>query len=431
MNDGDARANIPLDQYAFYIQDDWRVTSKLTINAGLRYDVVDGFQIDQSGNPNFVKMQDAGRAGLLAGIKGLENFGKDPKEDTNNWQPRIGFAYDVRGDGKDVVRGGWGIYQDVGYTNSNVLFPASDAAGRFGTVFDVDLPAGIRNPDGSFYRVGQPLSNIQSQNVSSGAPLFGQFLDPRFEMPYSRQLSIGWSHELMESSVVTVDYVNNDGRDLNTRPRLNVYIPGTTTRRLAFLGLTPAAIGTRAASSFGSSEYRAMIVGFKRRMHKGIDFTATYTLQEATSNIGSAVDELNANNLQDAYLLYDDPRVDGPTSRTDARHSGTLSGIVPVEVGHPARAAVHLPHGAAGVDHRRPRPELEQREQRSPGDGLCLRRHERRRHGAREGDRRVQDLQLRPRRGAHAVQPARQQDLPRSRPCGLKRLPRSSTCSTR
>ena len=45
------------------------------MNVGLRYDVIDGFQIDQSGNPNFVKVQAAGRAGLLAGIKGLENFG--------------------------------------------------------------------------------------------------------------------------------------------------------------------------------------------------------------------------------------------------------------------------------------------------------------------------------------------------------------------
>jgi hypothetical protein len=329
LNDGDARANIPLDQYAFYIQDDWRVTSKLTINAGLRYDVIDGFQIDQSGNPNFVKMQAAGRAGQLAGIKGLENFGKDPKEDTNNWQPRIGFAYNLRDDGKDVIRGGWGIYQDVGYTNANVLFPASDAAGYFGSVFEVDNQQGIRNPDGSLYRIGQPLSNLNSQNSvnPSALPLFGQFLDPRFEMPYTRQLSFGWSHELMENSVVTADYVNNQGRDLNTRPRINVYNPGTTTRRLAFLGLQPNGIGTRAASSFGSSEYQAMILGFKRRMSRGIDFTATYTLQKAHSTIGSAVDELNANNLQDAFLLYDDPRVDGPTSRTDARHSGTIAGV--------------------------------------------------------------------------------------------------------
>ena len=87
------------------------------------------------------------------------------ENDKDNFQPRIGAAYDVRGNGKDVIRGGWGIYTDFGYTNSNVLFAAADATGSgFGQVFSVDQPAGIRNPDGSFYRAGQPLSNIQSQN---------------------------------------------------------------------------------------------------------------------------------------------------------------------------------------------------------------------------------------------------------------------------
>ena len=93
-------------------------------------------------------VQNAGRAGLLTGIKGLENAGLDPKDDTNNWQPRVGFAYDVRGDGKDVIRGGWGIYMDMAYTNSNALFAASDATGNgFGTVFNVDNQAGIRNQE--------------------------------------------------------------------------------------------------------------------------------------------------------------------------------------------------------------------------------------------------------------------------------------------
>ena len=124
LNDGDASANIPLKQYAFYVQDDWALTGKLTLNVGLRYDLIDGYQFDQSKNPNFVIVQEAGRAGQLAGIKGLENFGLDPKNDTNNWQPRIGFAYDLRGDGKDVIRGGWGIYMDMAYTNSNALFAA-------------------------------------------------------------------------------------------------------------------------------------------------------------------------------------------------------------------------------------------------------------------------------------------------------------------
>src|SRR6185436_17122926 len=133
----------------------WRVTDRLTINAGLRYDVITGYQFDQSLNPNYVKVQAAGAAGQLRGIKGLENAGLEPKDDTNNFQPRIGFALDVSGNGKNVVRGGWGIYQDVGYTNANALFAASDATGHgFGAVLSVDNQQGIRNPDGSFYRVG-------------------------------------------------------------------------------------------------------------------------------------------------------------------------------------------------------------------------------------------------------------------------------------
>jgi hypothetical protein len=333
LSDGDASANIPLRQFAAYFQDDWRVTNKLTINLGLRFDVITGYQFDQSGNPNYVKMQAAGKAGQLAGIKGLENFGKDPKEDWNNWQPRIGFAYDVRGNGKDVLRGGWGIYQDMGYTNSNGLFAASDALSEgFGDVFSVANTTGIRNPDGSFYRVGQPLSNIASQNQAdpTAKPLFGQFVDPRLETPYTTQLAFGWSHELMTSTVVTADVVWNEGHDLNTRPRINTRPLGQPTgpRRLAFLGLNPNAAGTRAASSYGSSEYKALIIGFKRRMYQGFDLTASYTLQEAKSTIGTAGDELNANNLQDATLLYDDPRVNGPTSRTDARHSGSFAAVV-------------------------------------------------------------------------------------------------------
>lgn len=334
MNDGDASANIPLKQYAFYVQDDWRLTDRLTVNAGLRYDLITGYQFDQSKNPNFVIMQTAGKAGLLAGIKGLENFGQDPKNDTNNWQPRLGFAYDVRGDGKDLIRGGWGIYMDMAYTNSNALFAASDATGKgFGTVLNVDNQSGIRNPDGTFYQVGQPVANIASQNqASTGAlPLFGQFTDPLLQMPYTRQASIGWSHELSSSTVVTVDVVRADGRDLNTRPRINTRTIPNGARRLAFLGVQPNAAGTRPAIAAGRSEYTAGIVGLRRRMTRGFDLTATYTLASAKSTVGTAADELNSNNLQDATLLYDDARVLGPTSRTDSRHSGTIAGVVMVK----------------------------------------------------------------------------------------------------
>jgi len=331
-NGGAADANIPLKQYATYFQDDWRVSDRLTLNLGVRYDFIDGYQIDQSKNPNFVAIQNAGKAGLLTGIKGLENAGKDPKEDTNNWQPRLGLVWDVTGTGHDVVRAGFGIYMDMGYTNSNVLFPAIDATGiGSGSVFNVDSPEGILKPDGTFFRYGDDVSTIASQNQAdpNSLPLIGQWVDPRLQMPYTRQTSAGWSHELSPSTVVTADFVRADGHDLNVRARINTRPVGqpTAPRRLAFVGLNPNAAGTRGAISAGKSEYTAGIFGFKRRLTNGIDLTATYTLASAKSTIGTATDELNSNNIQEAELLYDDPRDNGPTSRTDARHSGTIGGI--------------------------------------------------------------------------------------------------------
>ncbi len=164
MNGGVAKANIPMKQIGMYFQDDWRLNNNITVNLGLRYDYLTGYQFDQSKNPNYVKVVNAGKQGLLAGIKGLENAGLEPQEDKSNVQPRVGIVWDLRGGGRDVVRAGWGIYMDMAYTNSNGLFAAFDAQGAFGTVVNVSDSTGIKNPDGSYYRIGQPLSNIASQN---------------------------------------------------------------------------------------------------------------------------------------------------------------------------------------------------------------------------------------------------------------------------
>jgi hypothetical protein len=147
-------------------------------------------------------------------------------------------------------------------------------------------------------------------------------------MPYTRQTSFGWSHELMPSTVITADFVRADGRDLNVRPRINTGIVNggaSYPRRLTFLNLNPNAAGTRPAISAGESKYTALILGLKRRMLNNLDYTVTYTLADAKSQIGTAADELNANLLQDAELLYEDPRIYGPTSRTDARHQGSIA----------------------------------------------------------------------------------------------------------
>jgi hypothetical protein len=158
-------------------------------------------------------------------------------------------------------------------------------------------------------------------------PLFGQFVDPRLEQPETTQTSVGWSHELSPSTVFTADYVHIDGRKLNTRPRLNVRVNGTTERRFDDLGLDPNSANTRAAVSQGKSKYDGLILGLRRRLSNGLDFTASYTLSRAKSTIGTASDELDTNIIQDAFIPFDDPRMFGPPRRTDARHRLSLSAV--------------------------------------------------------------------------------------------------------
>jgi len=346
ISDGDSSANIPTKQFATYIQDDWRASDRLTVNLGLRYDIVDGLQFDQSLNPNYLLVVNAAKAGkfnvLPAPVAAvLNHFAETPRNDKNNFQPRIGAVLDAKGDGKDVIRGGWGVYTDFGYTNSNVLFAAADASGHgFGNTFNVDNTQGIKNPDGTPFRVGQPLSNIASQNqvTSVTTPLFGQWVDPLLQMPYQMQTNAGWSHELTTDTVISVDYVNSLGRDLNTRPRLNQRTPGSLSnpRRIsAAIGtpLNPNAASNRPALSNGKSNYDALILSARRRLSKGVDFTASYTLARAKSTIGNGVDQLNSTNIVDPNNPFDSPVQNGPTRDTDARHRISLSAVFEIKGG--------------------------------------------------------------------------------------------------
>ena len=328
---GAAEVNIPLDFYSGYMQDDWRLTSKMTLNLGVRYDYVSGMPLNQSRNPNFQVMQAAGAAGRFAGTV-LDDFGKSPQADKNNFQPRLGFAYDLRGDARDVVRAGWGVYTDFAYTNQNALNAAIDAAGGAGIVFLATDPGGIRKADGSFFRASDPLSTIASQNLvnTSLPPLGGQVQSPRLQQPYTRQANIGWVHQLDAATAVSVDLVRADGRDVNTRLRINSLVNGR--RYLADLAITPNSNQFRVALSKGTSEYNALIVGVNRRMSHHLDISASYTLAKATSIIGSAADETDANLVQDIRDPFGAVQ-DAPLTRTDGRHRLSMSAIVEAPFG--------------------------------------------------------------------------------------------------
>jgi hypothetical protein len=323
---GASQVNIPLDFYSFYMQDDWRATNRLTFNLGVRYDYVTNMPINQGSNPNFQVMQAAGAAGRFSGTV-LDDFGKSPQTDKNNIQPRLGFAYDVKGNGHNILRGGWGIYTDFAYTNQNALNSAIDAAGGIGIVFQATNPTGLRKPDGSLFLASDPLSSIASLNTvnTSLPPLGGQVMSPRLQQPYSRQANFGWAHQLSESTAFSADWVRVDGRDENTRLRVNTLVNGVP--YLSDLAIQPDSIAFRTALSDGKSYYQALILAVNRRLSHRLDFTGSYTLANSWSNIGSSSDETDVNLVQDARNPFA-PVQDGPNTRTDARHRVSLSAIV-------------------------------------------------------------------------------------------------------
>jgi hypothetical protein len=350
---GSAESVLKMQQYAGYFQDDWRVTNKLTVNLGVRYDLINGFALDQSKNPNFVILDKGGKAGLLATSPAFEDFGKTPAEDKNNIQPRVGFAYDLKGDGKDLVRAGYGRYYDFSYTNINVLGPAQNATGQgAGLIFQVNDSNGIKNPDGTFFKVSDPIGNIAAKNEvdPTKLPIGGEIASPRLKQPYTDQFSAGWSHQLDDVTVIDVDYVHSEGRDYGLRMALNQRDPGVGPTGPRHYSTLLAQFGTFSPAAFtvnvsdGKGRYDGATFGVRRQMSRHLQFSAWYSLQRALSMNGRAIDELGDN----VFVNHLDPFADiqlGPsggssyTSRQqggDVRHRITVSGVVELPMGFQA-----------------------------------------------------------------------------------------------
>ena len=343
---GSNTANMPMDMYGVYVQDDWRVTERLTLNVGVRWDYVSGFPVHLEGSPNFQALQAAGRSGRFEGTL-LEDFGQDARADKDNVQPRLGGAYDVFGDGRTIVRGGWGIYTDFAYTASNALVAALDGGGGAGIIFSATNPAGIRKADGSLFHYKDSRADIEHLNTVNPAvpPTSGEVVSPLLEQPFTYQSTIGIAREISRSTAVTADYVRVDARDLNMRVRPNVLVNGA--RYLAGIPIQPNSFQFRTAVSKGSARYDALILATRRRLSRGVDVNASYTLASATSDVGTAYDEVAQNLIQDITNPFADVQ-QGPSSRTDARHRVTLSAVLQAPFGFTV-APILMYHSALPV----------------------------------------------------------------------------------
>ena len=132
------------------------------MNAGLRYDLVTGFLIDQSKIPNYVALTAAAAAGRFNGVPGFDEFGKKAQEDKNNIQPRIGARLRPprRRQGRRPRRLGHLLRLRLHQRQHPV--PGPERAGRIGRRVQREQHRRHQEPGRQLLHVGQPVTNIAS-----------------------------------------------------------------------------------------------------------------------------------------------------------------------------------------------------------------------------------------------------------------------------
>ncbi len=343
--------------FAPWVQDDWRVTRRLTVNLGFRWDfnipanerfnrLNRGFdldlvnpvdkQIDRTKFPGFPTV----KGGLLfAGVNGVPRNAADTYKKA--LQPRFGFAYQLNS--KLVMRGGWGRY----YSNpsnsylQNTGFNASTSA--------VTSPDGGRTPTENLLNNPFPGGLTQPTGAALGPLTFlGRgisFVTPDFKLPYVNQFSFGFQYELMGNTKIEASYVGSRSMDLQSSTGINTYdlafrkscnimeggnplfcdqlLPNPFVGIPAFAGTAsfsnatlsratlanpyPAFGGlTQQMRNDGKIWYNSLQVTYEVRMKKDLNLLANYTLSKSIDQDGS-YNDYQQRILQRSVSQYDRP----------------------------------------------------------------------------------------------------------------------------
>jgi hypothetical protein len=316
---GDATVDRSIRNYSFYVQDQWRITSKLTANYGVRYELASLPQ-PTAFNPNYP---------ASAHIN-------SPK---NDFMPRLGLAYSL--DSKTVLRVGYGMFyarvagatlQDL-FTNNSVTFPSYSLAATqavqkaAGPVFPNILPA--------------------APNVAGLAALSFQFVDPNWKLPYSEQGTLAVEHQFSSDIAATVSYLWSRGVDLYSVRDLNLPQLGSTTFTYQIndasgnnIGsyTTPVYTGSRPDSRYGAiyqgengvtSSYNALAVQITKRLAHGLQGNLSYTWSHEIDD-GQSYGQTSYNMYLSSanYWLYNgNYKADKGNGLEDQRHRAVLSWV--------------------------------------------------------------------------------------------------------
>src|SRR5215472_7819260 len=299
---GDSQRTTHQNNSGLYVQDNFRFSRKLTLNAGLRWDY---FGVIYEDRNRFSLFNTTTQTPVLLG-QGGEPSSLYPR-DLNNFAPRVSAAYDLFGSGNTILRAGWGLYYDA--------FSQDFFIGHF--------PFNTFNPGPAYNGVG-PSAITSAGNVAAtianGVPIFSGFtptgdvwtVDQNIRTPYIQNYNVNIEQALGKSMAMTVGYVGSAGTKLFRFIDLNQHDPAT--------GAAPFAPPINIVNEFqsaASSRYNSLQVTWKLRNWRGLNSQLSWTWSHSIDNASDGEDFVPNAAQPDNSL---NPGAEKGNSNFDARH---------------------------------------------------------------------------------------------------------------
>ena len=331
--------------WAFYAQDDWRVTSRLTLNYGLRWEA----ELPRREADNRMNSFDPLAINPVSGTPGVVTFAgvngtpvRAFATDWNNVGPRVGFAYQLNQSGRTVLRGGTGIF--YGPTVSNTI--GDVAALGFST--SASFVVSQATTESAFrLRDGFPAYTRPDLTPGFGAVPPGtrpntavSFFDPRQVAPTSYQVNLDLQHELSRGLVVEAGYIGNFSRHLTANDfSINqvpdaLLGPGDTQALRPFPQFSNV---TLINPSIGTSSYHGAFVRVEKRFSDGFSLLAHYTRSRFMDDVESA----NEYGVTGSYMDQYNRQLDWARSASDVPDHFVLTAMYEVpSFGHGLAGAI-------------------------------------------------------------------------------------------
>jgi Carboxypeptidase regulatory-like domain len=290
-------------EWALFWNDDWRVNDKLTINAGVRYENYGTFVDPEDTLRNLILSSSGSFNEQLATAK-VDVVDRFYAPDNNNVAPRLGFAWDPKGDAKTAVRGGYAIAYDrlmnlpaENYRHSPPFRAQVSLGEAFGTPFTYSL--GDPSKPNFGYPVDAALqTGLDERNGVRGARVSLTTVDPGLVSPYAHTWFLGMQREIMWNLVADANYFGSLGRNLHNAYNVNRYVGDMLDGR--FNGFNPSFATINHVTSTSKSEYNGLSLSIRRPFKNSYMFQASYTFGKAMNDTDQAV---GATNTQDAANL--------------------------------------------------------------------------------------------------------------------------------